>query len=238
MGNIHNILDRLKEGQRTRLVAFGSSNTDRRIHGLHWFDWLDLALKQTYGRVHHSINAGLGGDTTPGLLARFDQDVALYQPHAVFITIGGNDSNPDKAIAAPEYRANLRRLTGMVRDLDAVPILQTYYAADIPNLGQRHGSQFLHYMDIVRETAVETGTVLVDHHRRWEPLRLTRPDLYRALMLDALHVNPLGNMLMGLDLIRAFHAALAPEQLAFCAQGLQYQQLLDRLSSGEKDHLC
>ena len=38
---------------RTRIVAFGSSNTDRRITGMHWLDWLDLGIKQTFGRVHH-----------------------------------------------------------------------------------------------------------------------------------------------------------------------------------------
>ena len=86
MDVIETILKRLEAGVKTRFVVFGSSNTERCIHGLHWFDWLDLGLKQTYGRVHHCINAGLGGDTTEGLLVRFDEDVALYQPHVVFVT--------------------------------------------------------------------------------------------------------------------------------------------------------
>lgn len=187
-------------------------------------------MKQTYGRVHHCINAGLGGDTTRGLLMRFDEDVALYQPHVVFITIGGNDANPDSGISAAAYHANLHRLTAMIRDLGAIPILQTYYAADIPNLAEQHGTQFLNFMDIIRSTALETHTPLVDHHQRWEPLRLTQPVLYHALMIDALHVNPLGNMVMGLDLIRIFRAQLDQARLDICADGLRYQQRLDQLS--------
>ena len=230
MDKIETILKRLKTGVKTRFVAFGSSNTERRIQGLHWFDWLDLGLKQTYGRVHHCINAGLGGDTTEGLLVRFDEDVALYQPHVVFVTIGGNDANPDSGISASMYYKNLHNLVALIWDLDAIPILQTYYAADIPNLGESHSSRFLQFMDIVRRTADETNTLLVDHLKRWEPLRLAHPLLYLALMQDALHVNPLGNMVIGLDLIRTFKANLEEPQLESCAVGICYQKRIDQLS--------
>ncbi len=230
---IEAILKRLMNQHRTRFVAFGSSNTERCTHGLHWFDWLDLGLKQTYGRVHHCINAGLGGDTTQGLLLRFDEDVTFYRPHVVFITIGGNDANPDSGINAELYHTSLKRLTARVRDFGAIPILQTYYAADIPNMGQQHGKRFLHFMDIIRLTAVETQTPLVDHHKRWEPLRLTQPKRYQELMLDTLHVNSLGNMVMGLDLIRTFRAKLDQAQLESCAVGVRYQQRLDQLSLAE-----
>ena len=97
-----------------------------------WFDWLDLGLKQTYGRVHHFINAGLGGDTTQGLLARFEVDVALYKPHIVFVTIGGNDAKPDSGIDANIYEDSLQKLIALICEIGALPILQTYYAADSP----------------------------------------------------------------------------------------------------------
>ena len=221
------ILRRLRAGTRTRIVAFGSSNTERRIEGLHWFDWLDLALAQSYGRAHHCINAGLGGDTSRGLLARFEEDIALYRPHAVFVTIGGNDAKPDSGLDAAAFRDNLLALEGRIRALGATPILQTYYAADTDALGPEHGPRFLAFMDIVREVAAATGAPLIDHHRRWEPLRHRHPDLYRTLMLDALHVNALGNMVLGLDLLRAFDVCLAPVQEAVCAPGLWVQTVMD-----------
>ncbi len=211
-------------------MAFGSSNTERRIHGLHWFDWLELGLAQTYGRRHHFINAGVGGDTTRDLLARFDEDVALYQPHVVFVTIGGNDAKPDSGIDEEAFQANLRELERRIRDLDAIPVFQTYYAADVEGLGPAHGTRFLAFMTVVRRAALGTSSILVDHHRRWEPLRQQHVDLYRELMQDPLHVNPLGNMLMGLDLIRAFGAQLAEEQATFCARGLLFQRILDALT--------
>lgn len=228
---MQSILDRLEREHRTRFVAFGSSNTERRIHGLHWFDWLDLGIKQTYGRVHHCINAGLGGDTTRGLLERFDEDVALYQPHVVFITIGGNDANPSSGINDNEYHASLLELVRRIRDLHAVTVLQTYYSADVERLDPAHGEAFLRFMDIVRHTAAETGAQVIDHHQRWERLRKANVDHYRRLMIDPLHVNSLGNMLIGLDLIRAFKARLDDERQAYCSEGQRYQQLLDGLES-------
>ena len=225
------ILSSLREGRKVRLVAFGSSNTERRIHGLHWFDWLDLGLKQAYGRVHHCINAGLGGDTTRGLLQRFDEDVALYQPHVVFVTIGGNDANPLTGIGAEEYEHSLRQIVARVRALGARVVLQTYYGADIERMAVEHGAAFLRFMDIVRAVAETTGSPLIDHHRRWEPLRQRHVEAYRRLMIDALHVNPLGNMVMGLDLIRRFEARLEEAQTAFCAEGLRYQGWMDELAS-------
>jgi ADP-ribose pyrophosphatase YjhB (NUDIX family)/lysophospholipase L1-like esterase len=228
---VQSILDRFKQGQKTRVVAFGSSNTERRTHGLHWFDWLDLGLKQTYGRVHHCINAGLGGDTTRGLLQRFDEDVALYQPHVVFVTIGGNDSKPESGIDDDEFHDNLLELARQIRMLGAAVVLQTYYSADIERLEPRHGQAFLRFMDVVRQTAAETGADLVDHHRRWEPLRAARIEEYRELMIDPLHVNSLGNMLVGLDLIRAFRARLDDAQWQYCARGRRYQLLLDALQA-------
>jgi lysophospholipase L1-like esterase len=231
---MQSILNRLRQGQKTRIVAFGSSNTERRIHGLHWFDWLDLGIKQTYGRLHHCINAGLGGDTTRGLLQRFAEDVALYQPHVVMITIGGNDSNPSSGIGDHEFHRNLVQLAGQVHTLGAATIFQTYYSADVAGLEPGHSAAFLRFMDIIRQTATETQADLVDHHRRWEPLRIDRPDAYRQLMIDPLHVNSLGNMLMGLDLIRACQARLDDAQQAFCAEGLRYQRLLDMLETARR----
>lgn len=228
--SIETILNRLRTNSRTRIVAFGSSNTDRRIHNLHWFDWLDLGIKQTYGRVHHCINAGLGGDTTRGLLQRFDRDVALYQPHVVFITIGGNDANPQSGIDDGEYRDNMMELERRIRALQAAPVFQTYYSADIERMDPEHGQAFLRFMDIVRGVAAETDAILIDHHRRWEPMRVQHVDDYRKLMIDPLHVNPLGNMLIGLDLLRVFQLHLDAPQQRYCSKGLEYQQMLDSLA--------
>ena len=92
-----------------------------------------------------------------------------------------------------------------------------------------HGPRFIAYMGTVRKVARDTAVPLVDHLRRWEPLRRQHPELFRSLMLDPLHTNPLGNMVMGLDLVRAFGVRLSEEAQAACAQGVMYQRVLDAL---------
>ena len=101
-------LQRMRKGERTRIVAFGSSNTDARNRcQFNWVDWFDTGLKMTFGRVHHTINTGIGGDTTRGLLRRFDTDLAFYEPHLALLTIGGNDSSPNQEMDEDEFRKNL-----------------------------------------------------------------------------------------------------------------------------------
>ena len=222
------ITRRLRDEKHTRFVYFGSSNTARRMHGLHWSDWLDLGLARTYGRWHRSINSGVGGDTTRNLLTRFDEDVALYRPQVVSVTVGGNDSMPGRGISLKEFGHNLRLLAGQIQALGAVAVLQTYYSADLDALPP--GCTFLECMQVVRDAAAASGAALIDHLARWEPLRVQHPQEFRALMVDALHVNPLGNMVLGLDLVRRFGAHLVDPELSFCAEGFRVQQLMDAVA--------
>ena len=235
-GSIH---ARLRDNQMTRIVAIGSSNTERGAHSggcYNWFDWLDVMLQIKYGRKHLMVNAGICGETTEQVKARFERDALSLQPDIMFITLGGNDCNPERALAKDVFKANLVELCGRVKErLPACQIiLQTYYSCDLERLdaegaGDR-GRLLLEYMEIVREAAKERGTLLVDNLARWEPLRLTYLDEYRKLMLDGMHVNPLGNMVWGLDLGRLFDGALTPELEKFCETGREYQNLLDNLA--------
>ncbi|MDQ3815195.1 MAG: SGNH/GDSL hydrolase family protein [Armatimonadota bacterium] len=229
--SIARLIARLRTEPLTRLVAFGSSNTERAEHceGAHnWFDWLDVGLKHHYGRVHHCINTGISGETTRELLARFERDVAFYQPHAVIVTIGGNDANPTRNMSTDEYRANLVELMTRLRRLsDCVPILQTYYSFDSERIDPVHAAQFPAFMQIVREVAAATDVALRDNLRRWELLRTRDVESFRALMRDPCHVNRLGHMVWGLDMCRAFDAPLTDQAVPALAAALPIQRRLD-----------
>lgn len=224
---------RFLRGPTTRIVAFGSSNTERAAHSAgqyNWFDWYDLALRQKYGRAHHVVNAGVCGETTRHLLGRFDRDVAVYAPHLVIVTIGGNDSSPGQAMGADEFRRNLTSLVDRLRSLpDCVPIVQTYYSCDLVRMDAAHAARFLEYMQIVRDVGRDAATAVVDHLSRWERLRLSDVEAYRGLMRDPMHVSPVGNLLWGLDLARALGAPLAADAVPGLAEGFRMQARLDVL---------
>ncbi len=223
---------RLEKGLRTRIVGFGSSNTEARAERrFNWLDWVDYGLHQAYGRSHRTINSGVSGNTTGQMLDRFDDDVALYRPGLVFVTGGGNDSSPDKTLGEDVYRSNLLAIAARIRDLGAGVVIQTYYAVDLERMEPDYAAAFGRYMQIARDVAAETGDLLIDHYARWERLRAADLEQYRSLMFDALHVNEAGNMLMGVDVLRALGVTRTDQAREAMARGLELQAVLDGLEA-------
>jgi lysophospholipase L1-like esterase len=233
------IIRRLESCAMTRLVALGASGTELAYHceGRHnWFDWLEVGLRDHYGRVHQTVNAGVSGETSGQMLARFERDVAVHQPHAVIVTAGGNDCNPVNEVSPAEFRRNLGEIIARTRALaDCTPMLQTMYsiAPDLMADEQERARRFPEYMAVVIEAAGEEGVILIDHFTRWERLRLREPAAHRRLMRDGMHVNPLGNMVMGVDALRSFGATLGEETAQRCAEGIAVQKLLDELEADQ-----
>jgi len=221
---------RFRAGLKTRILAFGSSNTEHFLPGMHWFDVFELAIRNTYGRPHTCINTGIGGHTTFDLLARFEDDAAFYRPHLVFITIGGNDCNPVKNLSREQFERNLFELHRRFSNMGCAVVFQTYYAPDPARNGDL--GPFYANMDTVRRVAAETKAGLVDHLVRWEAFRKAHPDRYLLLMQDGFHVNHRGNTVMGVDIGRAFGAPVAPDASGLWDEALDIQQRMDALCAG------
>ena len=217
---------RFRGQEKSRILAFGSSNTQRFLPGMHWVDVLDLAINDTYGKAHYCINTGISGNSTTDLLNRFDRDAAFYQPHLAVITIGGNDSN---RINAVEFESNLRELQGRFNNSGCMVVFQTYYSPDPARNNDL--TTFYRFMDIVRDVAASTDSGLVDHLKRWELFRRAYPESYLKLMHDGFHLNCYGNMLMGLDAARRFGAKvnLDTDPAGFWDESLKIQRLIDYL---------
>ena len=223
---------------KTRILAFGSSNTERILPGMHWFDVFDLAVHDTYGRIHYCIDTGIGGNTSRDLLERFEDDAAFYRPHMVFITVGGNDSNPDRQPSEEQFSANLLELHHRFSRMGCAVVFQTYYAP-IENLcSAEHMKNFYRHMDIIRQIASETKSGLIDHLVRWGYLREKYPDRHLSLMQDCMHVNRRGNMVMGLDIARHFNvrinipyacSAYDPEGKKFWDETVEIQKMMDEI---------
>ena len=224
---IERLRSQIKLGEKVRILAYGSSNTERFLPGMHWFDVLELSLRDTYGRFHHCLNTGLCGDTSRGLLARFPSDAALFRPHLVIITIGGNDSNPAQGISPEQFDANLSALNSQFTAIGCQVLFQTYYAPDPVRQGDL--TLFRNYMEIVRTVAQRTGSGLVDHLVRWEAFQQARPAQYLQLMHDGFHVNQRGNAVLGLDLARELGAKPALDANGLWDEALAIQGVMDKL---------
>ena len=229
------LFQKLAEKQHITMIAFGSSNTQRRLPGMTWFDYVELGFKSQYGKDCGTfINTGIGGDTADLMLARIDRDVLAYKPDLVIVTVGGNDSNPALQISHDHYHANLLEIHRRIADSGAEVMFQTYYALLPEKLPPEMIGRMDRNMQIVRETAVETGSFLQDNYRRWNRLRERFPDVHALLMQDGLHVTADGNAVIGADLLRSFGISLPPEFAREFSIGRVGQALLDALEPTER----
>lgn len=196
-------VERMEQSTHLRIVALGASNTERYMPGTHWLDVLEVGLRSRFGRKFQIINSGVCGNNTREALARFDRDVALFQPALVIVTLGGNDCRTDgKGVPEDEYRANLGTIGSKIEALSAIPIFQTYYKMDLKAMDPVRAERFVRNMEVVREVTGEHSWHLVDQYAVFDRLP---PDVHRyKLMINAMHTNEQGNILIGIELLRHF----------------------------------
>ena len=206
MFNIHKILKSWKEHpeKQFRVLAFGSSNTELHWHSLghfNWFSWLSGSLREWVGKHIVTINLGIGGETVLDLKKRIERDVISLDPDLVIITIGGNDTW--KGVTLQEYEESLAFLIEKIESINAIPVLQTYYCLlynKMPEIFRR----FPKFVEINRSLAEKRKLLLIDQYRYFSPFYEKDPQNYENMMLDGLHVNQIGNALMGIIACRTF----------------------------------
>lgn len=109
-----------------RLVALGDSITyaGDTPAASQFSDSFSLYLQlMTGGKVRLVANAGVGGNQTSQMLARFDTDVAPYAPTLVSVLGGTNDFT--FGVTDEQFRANIVALVAKIRGIGAIPLLYT-----------------------------------------------------------------------------------------------------------------
>lgn len=212
-----NFMSRLDQGKNTRILALGSSNTEccyRPDVAQGWLQWMDFTLRNLYGRCFISINSGSSGQTSAELLKRFDDTVAFFKPHVVFLTVGGNDSNPDRNVSEAQYLANLKSLFGKIRKLeDCEFIYQSYYAPVFSELNPDYAERFRSCAAAGAELARKEDVICYDHLPVWEALqeKMGAEAYKKELFHDLLHLNGTGNQLWAYQMLKKI---VIPEHMA------------------------
>jgi lysophospholipase L1-like esterase len=164
----------------------------------------------------HFHNAGVSGDTTADALARFDRDVAAYQPKYVTVLLGMNDGAAKVFEPAlfDTYRADIEKLLGKIRAIGATPILLTptiydgrmALASGKPDSRGRGGyynGVLALYGAWLHDFAAEQGAGFADLYaplnQFTQQSRRTAPDF--TLTLDGIHPDPGGQMIMAYALV-------------------------------------
>lgn len=142
------------------------------------------------------INRGIGGDTTEGVLDRFDETVLPLRPSRIVLLIGVNDLNYGRSVE--DTLESYARLVDHIRE--TLPDIVLYLISIYPVNGTSYAPLLLHKDKIVRlneeiETlASERNATFVDIH----PLLLREgSDLLDALVSDdGLHLNDAGYVIV------------------------------------------
>ena len=202
-------IEKFAAAENFKVVLFGASNTERYAPFMHWADILETSLRKKYYRKFHLINSGYSGSNTREAKARFNWMVRDFKPDVVIITFGGNDTinRPERFIEEKEFVENLEFFIKEIRSWGGVPILQTYYKPNLDDIDPVYAKNFVKYMQTVRDIAGKNQVFLVDQYKFFE--KIDRNTHLYKLLLNAMHLNEAGNILMGVILAKHFN--LEPE---------------------------
>ena len=160
----------LTQDQPQKWLFYGDSITHGARHTCGHRDYVELFSERLRFEMARTmdlvVNSAISGDNTRGLLEGFEWRVAQFKPDVVFVMIGMNDCSDGNDISLGEFRDNLDRLTGLIGELGAIPVLQTTCPI-LPNQAPDRSPNFDAFMDAVRAVAADREIPLIDHTKFW-----------------------------------------------------------------------
>ncbi|HZO91710.1 MAG TPA: SGNH/GDSL hydrolase family protein [Chthonomonadaceae bacterium] len=168
------------------------------------------------------VNAGVGGNKAPDMLARLQRDVIARKPDWVTINVGINDvwhgfydfaaeracpeGNGPGGVSLEEYTQALTLMVDALReatDAQIVLLTPTVIGEDVDNPENIANRKLEGYVEAMRRVAEAHSTYLAPTHedcvRAIRAGKAANPD-YR-LTTDGVHMNPVGNFVMALSVL-------------------------------------
>lgn len=184
-----------------KIICLGDSITAGQVRAKdHWIGLAEAELKQEF------MNKGIKGDTTGGMLARFDRDVLEQKGRAVFLMGGINDLIA--GCRAEHVQPNLMALVHQAWFYKIVPVIGIPILFDTASLPEQWTdfTDFARVLDeacSLRRWLHHFGRVfhteIVDFESAFEQCAV---DERAAYFIDGLHPNERGCRLMADWLIR------------------------------------
>lgn len=199
----------LTSGTPVNWVLTGDSITHGLIHTIgarSYAEHLHELIRGDLARVQDVlINTAISGWRVTQLLDDFDRRVAAWRPHIVTLMIGTNDcstGDPSRIVEPAEFAASVTEFVARVRELGAIPVLQTPPAVDVRNAPER--ARIADFAQAIRDVAAAEEVILVDQFARFAQLGGDRPGgVPWGLMSDPFHPGPAGHAALALGLAEA-----------------------------------
>lgn len=159
--------------------------------------WTNLAKDKLNVEI---INEGINGDTTGGMLSRFNDSVIIKKPDIVFIMGGSNDLIAGATLGV--MQANIMSMVHQSFGKLIVPIIGIPSKVDILNVRKdwaeftdfyEISSQMEKYKTWIIEFSKTFGVNYIDFNYEVEKSALL---LNESIYIDGLHLNEVGHKIM------------------------------------------
>lgn len=203
--------------EREKMLVFaGDSTTD--AEKLHTLDGLGTGyVKLVHDGLiafrpwesYRAVNAGINGNTSRDLLARWDRDVLAHAPDAVFCMIGINDvwRCLDRTVPAAdlvyeeEYERNLRSMAEKCRDVPEFYFMSPFLMERTPQDEMRCMTQG--YAAVMKKVAAAYGRPYLDLQEKFDEYMKSRSGL--SICGDRVHPGSVGALIIARCILeRAF----------------------------------
>jgi len=174
-----------KKGEK-RVVFIGNSITDAWPY-----------VRPDFFKKNNYVGRGIGGQTSPQLLLRFQQDVIDLKPELVVINIGTNDIalntgnyNSEFTLSCIKSMAEIAQANGIKVILSAVlPVGEYPWRKDVKNVPQKIDALNIE----IKAYADKKGFVYVDYNT---PMRENNGAMIATYGDDGVHTNASGYEVM------------------------------------------
>ncbi|EGT2202808.1 SGNH/GDSL hydrolase family protein [Clostridioides difficile] len=160
--------------------------------------WTNIVNKETRLEI---VNKGINGDTTSGMLVRFNEDVVKNSPDIVFIMGGTNDFIADAGNEV--INSNIMAMVHQSYSKNIIPIIGIPLKPDIPNIREDWScftdfnivSQKLEsYNYWIKKFCMTFNTNFVDFYSEYN--KNMELEGYKKLYFDGLHPTKEGHRIM------------------------------------------
>lgn len=175
-------------------VFTGDSITHGALHTKGWRSYSELFAERVRWELKRMrdivINTGISGDKVDGLLADLDWRVLHLKPDVVSIMYGMNDCTNGQ-VGRDLFRKNLTAVVNKIKAAGSIPILNTPNTVYLKNAETR--VDLPGYAQVIRDVALGTKAVLIDHYAHWEKARPAQESLVKWLEDQSIHPGVFGH---------------------------------------------
>lgn len=202
--------------QNGEKIAFlGDSITQQGAGSATGYVRLVMSGLEANGIKAEAIPAGIGGHKSNDMLARVDKDVIEKKPTWMTLSCGVNDvwhQERNRGILIDEYKTNIRAIVDKAQAAGIKVLLLTSTMIGEDQSGANN-QKLIPYNDFLKALAGEKNLPLADLNSAMQE-QVKAPHKGNLATTDGVHMNPSGNQMMAIGVLKAFGASEAQLQTA------------------------